>query len=851
MPKKPSRSERIYRRLLRLFPFDFQREYASEMERAFRDERKHAARKGPAFALRLWWRTLAGFITAAPGEHLDVLRQDIRFGLRSLGKYPGFTFVAVLALAIGIGASLAVFSLANTLLLKPLAVGEPDGVVRVFANNFSNMDYRHYVEYRDRNHTMSDLSAFQGMDVSIRGTDGPEAAAAFAVTGNYFGSLRVTAGIGRTIGEVDDQPGATGAAMLSDAYWRRRFGADPGVIGRPLVINGSPFTVVGVAPSWFTGTMAPYRPDLWISWNNSPRDRSASVLLMGRLRPGTSVGQAQADLSSIATQLTQEQGGPIRVSVYTARALNPEFYIPVAVFSVFLMAIVGLVLTIACLNIATMLLARSVERSREMGIRIALGAGRGQIVRQLLTEGFLLSAAGGGAAAVVAALAAQTVTLSISGLPAESIALDFEFDWRLGLFAVGVSIATTLVFALVPALQCAKTAVTLALKDGALTTVPTRSRLRATFVVAQVALSTLLLVVGALLVRTLTSPQTANRGFETAGVLSAGLNLTAAGYTPERGLEFQERLLQRLETTPGVVSANIVSIVPLTLSNVESVVERDGSRLRFNSNTVSRGHFRTLGIPFLEGRDFDANDRNGSPEVGIVNERLARRLWPNESPIGKRFEDIEIVGVVRDSKYIAITEDPKYFLYRPIGQSNRARGTTLLVKTGGDPLNMLPAVRVAVQGLDPNLPLSNVSSLDQLTTISLVPLQIAAGLAGALGLVALVLGAIGIYGVVSYLVRQRSREIGIRVALGAQPAAVVRLMTRQVMGWTAIGLGLGLFVSFGASQLLTGLIYGITPTDPITFVGITVLLASTAFAAGWFPARRATRIDPLSALRDE
>ena len=848
--KPPSRADRIYRRLLRVFPFDFQREYGSEMEGVFRQERKRAAKRGPWVAARLWWRTLAGIIAAAPREHLDVLRQDIRFALRSLGAHKGFALFAVISLAIGIGANLAVFGLANALLLKPLAVADPDRVIRAYANRSSTVDYQDYVAYRDRNQTISNLSAFQGVGSSVRIGDSPESILVCAVTGSYFGEMGVSAAIGRTIAPVDDQAGAPGAAMLSDAFWRRRFSADPAIIGRALTINGSLFTIVGVSPAWFSSTMAPIRPEVWLPWSVLERGRPSSAHLIGRLRPWVSVEQAQADMSRIAGQLTQERGRAVSMTVYPARTLHPAFSTAVSAFVAFLMAIVALILTIACLNIATVLLARAVERSREMGIRIALGAGRTQLMRQLLTEGLLLAAAGGGAATLLALIAAQTVPLSISGLPGDVIALDIAFDWRVGLFAILISITTTLLSALAPALQCVRTAVMPALKDGALTTAPTRSRLRAIFIVAQLAMSTLLLVIGALLVRTLTNPQTASRGFDTDGVLTAALNLESTGYTPRRGMEFYERLLERLETTPGIVSANIARIVPLTLSNWENTFQWETNPVPVRMNVVSRGHFRTLGIPLLQGRDFNANDRYENTAVGIVNETLARRLWPGESPVGKRLDDVEIVGLVRDSKYAAMGEDPKNFLYRPISQWWVPEGS-LLVKTQGDPLNVLPGLRAVVQSLDPDLPLLNINPLDRATGISFLPLQMAAALAGVLGLGALILGAVGVYGVVSFFVRQRTREVGIRIALGAPPSAVVSLLTRQVMCWAGIGLCIGMLAGLGVGQLLENVIYGITPTDPIAFIGIPLLLACTAYGACWFPAKRATRIDPFTALREE
>jgi predicted permease len=501
-------------------------------------------------------------------------------------------------------------------------------------------------------------------------------------------------------------------------------------------------------------------------------------------------------------------------------------------------------------------------------VRLAIGAGRGRIARQLLAESLLLSILGGAIGLGIAVAAARIIALRTLATPEGPIGIELAFDWRVVLFATVMTMLTTALFGLMPALQSTRAAVHPALKDGSATGGTTRSRLRTTLVTAQVALSALLLVMAALLGRSLLAAMSTDRGFDADHVLTATVDLAVRGYTPQRGTELYEQLLGRIEQTPGIQAATLVDIVPLTLSNQAGVLLKEGQELptdgrgsgQINVNAVSRGHFRTLNIALLLGRDFAEGDRADAEPVAIVNETLARRFWPGESPIGKRVRFVrsrtsfgpwlDVVGVVRDSKYVSVGEDPRAFVYRPIAQAYVSK-VTLLAKTTGEPTTMVPAVRAHVRALDPDLPLSNVGPLESATNLSLVPVQIAAMLAGIVGLTALALAAIGIYGVTSYLVRQRTREIGIRLALGAQPREIVRLVTREGMRWTIVGLAIGLTMALAAAQLLSGLLYGITPADPVAFIGVAVLLAVTSYVACLNPAERTSRTDPMIALRSE
>jgi putative ABC transport system permease protein len=798
---------------------------------------------------------------------------DLRYGARLLSRSPGFAFVAIAALAIGIGANLTIFGFAKELLLSaPRGIADPDRVARAFTNRFSSTSQANYEAYRDRNHSFVALAAFRAESVNLRTEGSPEQLFGLMVSGNYFPALGSSAAIGRTLAPPDDQPGAPGVVVLSDRCWRLRFGRGPAVLGQTLIINGRLETIVGVAQPEFTGTMAPLVPEFFMPLVRSPRAATGSVQIIGRLRPGVTIGQAQADLTTLATQLTptppDDRLRPM-VTVYAARALTPELALPAAIFTGALLAVVGLVLLLTCVNIANLLLARSADRSREISLRLALGASRSRLVRQLLTESLLLSFIGGAAAAALTLLAARPIAASVASLPTPvPFDLAFTVDWRLVAAAMGLAVTTTLVFGLVPAMQSAKSEVLPALKEGATTAGPRRSKLRAVFMTTQVAMSTLLLVVAGLLVRGLVNAHTVDRGLVTDGVLAASVDLESAGYTSERGVAFYERLHDRLEQTPGVAAANIVDVVPLTLSNRvnEMVKENPGAEDMGSAaslvyqNIVSPGHFLTLRIPLVAGRDFDARDRTGGTPVVIINEMLARRFWPGESPVGKRVRQregpdsfglwLEIVGVARDSRYVTVGEDPKLFMYRPLAQAYRSSGT-ILVKSRRSAMDALPALRTAVGALDPNLALFSIMTLDAATSISLLPVKVAATLTAVLGVLALILGVIGLYGVMSYLVRQRTREIGIRMALGARSGTVVRLIAGQGIHWTAIGLALGLGAAFGVARLIAGFLYGISPTDPIAFAMTTLLLTATAFIACYVPARRASRIDPLVALRNE
>ena len=810
---------------------------------------------------------------------MRILLQDIRYGVRTLLRTPGFTLTAVTVLALGIGVTATVFSLANAFFLRPLPVSDPDTIVRVYSNQYSNTPYRSYLEYRERNSTLAGLAAFQIQSFGIRIDAGTEAIFGQIVSGDYFPVLGVAPARGRLLAPSDDRADAPPAAVLSHGFWKRRFTASPDVIGRTIALNDQPFTIVGVGAEGFTGLMTPLAVDLWVPLAADVRLRPAldaatrldtlSLHMVGRLKPTVDRHRAQVDLDTIGRQLRASAGQPGQgqaVTVHGSAVLHPEIAPAVMVFLSVLMTLVVLVLLIVCVNVANLVLARAAGREAELAIRQSLGAGRTRLIRQLLTENLLVSLAGAAGGLAIAFWSTQF--LMAVQLPTPfPLALDLSIDVRVLAFTSIAAVAATLAFGLMPALSASRIDLVRAVKgvggDG-----PRHGRLRSVFLIAQVSMSVLLLVAAGLFVRSYDNVRSVDPGFDAAQVLVASIDLETRGYSAARGREFVRALAERLDGVPGVVSANVVDIVPVTLSNRTTDLLRDGDvepapgqpppTPQIYTNAVGPGHFRTLGIAMVAGRDFTERDDVAAPHVAIVNETLARRFWPGKSGLGERLrpfgaganarEVIEIVGVVADSKYVTVGEAERPFLYRPFAQAYTPR-PTMLVRSGGMPASVLPAITQEVRALDPGLAVFNVSSLVDATSISLLPARIAGDLLAALGILALALAALGIYGVLSFVVRARTREIGLRVALGATPGAVTLMVVRQAMIWAGAGAVIGMTLAFLLTRFLDALLYGISATDPATFGGVALLLVLVTLVAALVPAVRASRLDPLAALR--
>jgi len=809
------------------------------------------------------------------------LINDIRYGLRNFVKRPGFTAIAIVTLALGIGANTAIFSLVNTVLLRPLPVPHPEELTEVYGTFHNGADYTiqsylNYKDYRDRNDVFSGLMAYRFAPMSISHESRNERIWGYLVSGNYFDVLGVQPFLGRYFTPEEDRtPGAYPLAVISYGCWQKRFASDRGIVGRALSLNGRTFTVIGVAPQGFNGTEVAYRPEIFVpmamahevepgsNWLES-RD-SDNLFAVGRLKPGVTTAQAEKALAAITLQLAKEY--PHENEGRGVRLLTPGLFIPdirnsVISFSSVLMGVVGLVLLLACVNLANLLLARATERRKELAIRLAMGASRARIVRQLVTESVMLSLAGGLGGVLLAAWINQLVT-SIK-LPTDiALIFDLRLDWRVLAFALVVSLATGVIFSLLPALQSSNPELVPALKDDSSLSGFRRSRLRNSLVVVQVAVSLVLLVCAGLVVRSLQVAQKTRPGFTPENAVALSFDLGLQGYTEEKGRAFQRQLIERTQTIPGVRSVALTSTVPLTLDYSYTSIYVEGQAITSTSelpvavpNVISPNYFRTMEIP-LRGRDFTERDDQEESRVAIINETFARRFFPGREAIGRRFNFDgpdkpywEVIGVAADGKYNSLGEDPKAAFYRPLLR-DYSTNATLVARTAGDSNSALAALRGELLRMDSALPLYNVQTLSEHMNVPLFPFRMAATVLGSFGVLAIVLAAIGIYGVMSYVVASRTREIGVRIAVGAGKRDVLILIIKQGMTLAIIGLGSGLLIAFGVAQLMAKLLFGVSPVDLVTFAGVTLLLGLVAVVACYIPARRAMKVDPLVALRYE
>jgi len=807
---------------------------------------------------------------------MQTLIHDLRYGVRMLWKSPGFTLIAVLSLALGIGANASIFTLLNIVLLRPLPVERPHELF--FVNSEGSFSYPNYRDFRDRSgDALEGLAAYRYAPMSLSSNGVNERIWGYVITGNYFDVLGVRAALGRTFAPEEDRtPGAHAVAIVSHDFWQRRFNADPQLIGKTISLNNQSFTIVGVAPEDFNGTDKVFAPEVWVPLmmqrkiepgNDYLEDRGdGRLFVFGRLKSGVSREQAAGQLNVVAQNLAQEYP---RMNEGTKMELVPLGIIPMlrngAIgFAAVMMGAVLLVLLLACTNLANLLLARATERRKEIAIRLALGASRWRLMRQLLTESVLLALAGG-ALGILLALWVTDFATSALMLPIDfSVLIDLRVDLRVLAFTLVLSIATGVVFGLVPALQATRPDLVPALKDEATLAGFKRSRLRNALVVGQMSLSLLLLICAGLVVRSLRQASTIDAGFQPEGMVAMSIDVGLQGYDEGRGQAFYQQLTERVASLPEVESVALATKVPLSLSHSTTSVFREGQVLPPGAQRpsvyyaqVSPEYFSTLKIPLVEGREFGDADREGVPRVCVINETLARQLFPNESAVGKRVSYgsgegpyTTVIGVARDGKYVSLGERPHAFIYQSLLQSYNNHAT-LLARTRRAPAGAIPALRRAVQSLDETLPVYDVKTLTEHMGLSLLPARAAAGLLGSLGVLALALAALGIYGVMSYAVAGRTREIGVRMALGAQGADVLRLVLRQGMTLVLLGVALGLAAAFGATRLLASLLYGVSASDPVTFAVVTLLLATVALIAIIIPARRATKVDPMVALRYE
>jgi len=833
---------------------------------------------------------------------MDAVIKDLRFGIRGLIKRPGFTVIAVLTLALGIGANTAIFSMVNATLMRPLPVANPEQLVFVFNGpSGSVFSYPDYVTLRDQNNVLEGLIAWGGITASLNSNDQADFVTGAIVSGNFFDVLGVRAQLGRVISTEDDKtPGAHPVAVISPRLWQSRFGSDPNIVGRQLLLNGNTFTIIGVLPAGFDGLQLGVTRDLYVplmmqATMRPPRAGYSGemnpdllqvrgnrwLFSVGRLKPGVSAAQAQSSLALIAKQIEDAYPQTNRNRGITISALSesddPATRQQLSSVGRLLMGVVGIVLLIACANVANLLLARSSSRTKEIAVRLAIGATRWRIVRQLLTEGVLLATMGGAAGLLLAWWSTRTLSAAPPPPGALPITPQFTIDRRVLLFTLGLSFLAGIVFGLAPALRASRPALVPALKDDALAFFE-RTRLfslRNLLVVTQVALSVVLLIAAGLFLRSLRQAQTIDPGFDAEKIVTLPLNINLLRYTRTQGREFYQRVIERVEAIPGVESASLARIAAVSGgSSVRSLLieGRAGSNNQFrsdgsgaapgdnesvSSNVVGPRYFQTMGIGLLQGRDFNAQDTEEHPRVVIVNEAFVRRHFPSEDAIGRRLSFNgpegpwrEIVGVVRTSKYISLGEAATPVAYVPL-QQNHETGMTLHVRTKVDPASVAGAVRSEVQSLERNLPLGTPERMSDRVANSLYAARMGAMLLAVFGGLALLLASIGLYGVMSFAVSQRTREMGIRVALGARPGDVFRLVLRQGITLVVAGLFVGLGVAVVVTRLLASFLYGVSTTDTLTFTAIPVLLTLVALVACYLPARRATKVEPLIALRYE
>jgi predicted permease len=791
----------------------------------------------------------------------------------------------VITLALGIGANTAIFSLVNAVLLRSLPVERPDEVVSVAMrgkdDSMSAFSYPNYRDFRDRNEALSGLLVYRFVPLSLSRSGANERVWGFEVSGNYFDVLGVKAIKGRTfLPEEDKTPLSHPVAVVSYESWQRRFGGDPDLVGKDVLLNNHQFKVIGIAPEGFKGTEVVYTPEIWLpasmmAWVEPGADwlddrNTQNFFAIGRLKPGVDARQAEASLNLLALQLGKEY--PDTNEGQSIRVVPPGFILPdlrgaVVNFTWVLMAAVALVLLVTCTNLAGLMLARATDRRREIAIRLAMGANRWRLIRQLLTESVLLACVGGVAGVL---LAIWIIQLLLAFKPPIDfpLAIDVSVDWRVLLFSLSVSLVAGAIFGLAPALQATRPGLTQALRETSAQGGAGRTRLRSVLVVAQIAISLVVLISAGLVVRTLLQLQTMNPGFEPQNALTMSFDLGLQGYDRQRGQQFYRQLVERVHALPGVKAAAVSSYIPLSLNYnsrnifVEGQPAERGENvpLAMNSSAGPR-YFETMRTPLVHGREFTDQDQEGAELVAVVNETFVQRLLAgvnsSSEAIGKRISFgsaggpfIRIVGVARAGKYFNIAEDPRPFIWTPIAQDYSTNGI-LTVRTEGNPEPLIAVVRREVQALDPNLPLFDVKTLSEHMRFALFPARIAATVLGVFGLVALLLSAIGIYGITSYTVAQRTHEIGIRLALGAQLSDVLSLVLRHGLKLTIIGAAIGLCGAYLATRAITSVLYGVSATDPLTFGAVSVLLIGVALVACYVPSRRATKVDPLVALRYE
>jgi len=878
MTEPERRTTKRFRILLRMLPAEFRGDYGPEMEQVFIDQREEAAREGKMSIWRLWWETAKGIFTTAPREHLSMLRQDSTFALRMMRKNLGFTLAAIIVLGLGIGANTAIFSVVNAVLLKPLPYQHGERLLMMRQSTPGtglmgrNVSVPELMDYRRQNRSLDAIVEYHNMQFILLGRAEPEQVETGVVSWNFFAIFGAKPLLGRNFAPDDEKPGAPAVLLLSYEYWLRSFGGDPTVVGRVFRMNDKPHTVIGVLPPFpqYPQENDLYMPTVACPFRSGPHmignRKMRMVRMFGRMKSGIKPTEASADLSAVASSMVHEfpndypEASDLKVDV---TPLKTELTRDAKPTMLFLLAAAGFVLLIACANVANLNLARMVRRERELGVRTAMGANRIRIFRQLLTESALLALFGGALGLLLATSGIQLLSAYVARFTPR--AREVHVDLTVLLFALGIALFVSILTGTAPAVARRENLIT-TLKEGSTqaTLGSARGRLRSALIVAQVAVSFLLLIGAGLTVRSLINLQRVDPGFRPENVLTIQFSLDFSRYTSnEKILPFWDSLLQKVQAVPGVTSVAVAGVFPLDKSpafnnqfDIEGQQGNDTGKPVAELNVISPGYLQVLGIPLLSGRDFDAHDRPESTKVAIITQSAAERHWHNQDAVGRRisFDNgktwTQIIAVIGDVHEHGLDVPADDLIYLPLAQYPQ-NGPALMARTQGDPMAIARTVVQRLYEVDPNQPAGRIQSLEQYRTDSIAAPRLTANLLGLFALLALAIAAAGIGGVMSLAVSQRVHEIGVRMAIGARPAEIVRMILSQGMGLALVGVIIGVAAAFTLTTAVKSFLFGVTPNDPATFLTVAAVLAAAALAACYLPARRAAQVDPLRALRTE
>jgi predicted permease len=807
-------------------------------------------------------------------EMTDAMWNDIKFTARTLRKSPGFTLTAILCIALGVGATTAIFSAVNAILLRPLPYAHADRLVAIYSGNdainahHSNISHPDYLSWRDENRTFEGMGMWTWTSLTLSGDDGAaERVEGAEVTPNLFPVLGVDAFLGRTFTNGEDQAGRDRVLLLSYGLWQRRFGGDRAIIGRTVTVDGLPYTVIGVMPQRFA---FPDRGQVWIPLTPPATDLRNNRYFagaIGRLAPGVSLAQARADLATVSARLQQEYAKENEGWYTEVSTLRDDLVGDLRKPVLIVFGAVTFVLLITCANVANLMLARGAAREREIAIRTAVGAGRGRLVRQVLTESVALAVLGGVLGGIVAALSVPLLRFAFPGdVP---FYIDFSVDRATLGFAALIAAVAGALFGIIPAIRSTRLDVSRSLREGAQGAGGlARSRLRSALVVTELALSVMLLAGAMLLIRSYRALEGTDLGFDEHGILSMRISLPWSGYTqPARRAAFYEQLFTRISALPGVQAVGSAQGIPFSGWNVQAGMSIEGQPAPQPGHDfislyqeITPDYFSATGVPILRGRGILPTDRDSAAHIGVINQSFAQRAFPGENPIGKRvkFGDLDspdpwitIVGVARDYRHYVLPQPMGPALYLPYFAEPLLTQTLAIRTSLADPLSLVPAVRRAMRDLDPDVPAYEVQTFEQVVSRSLWRQRVQGQVLGAFAALALILAAVGLYGIIAYAVAQRTRELGVRIALGATRRNVLTLVMRQSAQLVVAGACIGLAGAFVLSRVVASLLYGVQPTDPATFLGAPIVLAIVALLASWIPAWRATRVDPLVAMRVE